>query len=287
MKLGAVFPQTEISSDPIAIKEFAQGAEQLGFDYILCYDHILGARADAYPEQKFIYTLEDNFHEPFVLYAFLAAVTSSIEFVTGILILPQRQTQLVAKQAAQLAVLSENRFRLGVGAGWNGAEAAAMGTDFHTRGRRMDEQCALLERLWTEPEVNFEGKYHSLKAVGIRPLPSKPVPLWMGGFAPPVLRRAARYAQGWMPATLPPDRLHQLLDQLSKELELQGRSLADFGIDARILWREPEAKKEENLRTWKDIRVTHLRCNTMGCGFESVDQHLDALDKFKRWIRGD
>lgn len=286
MKLGAVFPQVEIGTDPAQIKAFAQGAEDLGFDYLLCYDHILGCRAEAYPEQKFIYTLEDDFHEPFVLYGYLAGVTRRIEMVTGILVLPQRETALVAKQAAQVALFSEGRLRLGVGVGWNRPEAEALGSDFGSRGRRLDEQLQVLEQLWSRPEVNFDGELHRLKSVGIRPMPPHPIPIWVGGYAPAAIRRAARHGQGWMPATLPQDNLQQLLELLTHELEKNGKSREDFGIDARILWREPQPQKEENLRGWREVGVTHLRCNTMGCGFSNADEHLDALSSFKQWVKG-
>ncbi len=287
MKLGAVFPQVEIGSDPAQIVAFAQGAEALGFDYLFSYDHILGCRADAYPEQSFIFTIEDAFHELFVLYSYLAGVTRTLEFVTGILVLPQRETALVAKQAAQLALLSGGRLRLGVGAGWNRPEIQALGIDPKTRGKRMEEQLEVLEQLWSRSEVNFEGKFHHLKAVGVNPLPPQPVPIWVGGYAPAVLRRAARFGQGWMPATLPWEKLDQVVEQLTTELHKNGRKREDFGIDARILWRDTQAQKEENLRRWGEISVTHLRCNTMGCGFSSVDEHLDALGKFRRWVKGE
>ena len=163
MKFGAVFPQTEIGTDPAALRDYAQGVEELGFDYLLTYEHILGAERAAYPDQPFIYDHQDQFHEPMVLFAYLAAHTQNLQFATGILVLPQRDVRLLAKQATQLAMLSKGRFRLGVGAGWNRAEAESLGSDFSTRGKRMDEQLELLGRLFREPLVDFEGRFHQVR----------------------------------------------------------------------------------------------------------------------------
>lgn len=281
MKWGAVFPQVEIGNDPAAIRDFAQGAEELGFDYLLTYEHILGAETASYPEQSFLYGHEDAFHEPMVLFGYLAGLTQRIEFVTGILVLPQRDVRLVAKQATQLSLLSDGRFRLGVGAGWNRAEAAALGTDFGTRGKRMDEQLDLLTRLWSEPLVDFEGTYHKVVRCGINPLPDPKPPLWVGGSADAVLKRAARHAQGWIPATLPVGREQEIVDKLKSYLQARGRDWADFGVDARIVLAKFErAQWPAEVESWKKLGATHFRCNTMGLGYTTPQEHLGALQTF-------
>ncbi|MDE2969186.1 MAG: LLM class F420-dependent oxidoreductase, partial [Chloroflexota bacterium] len=189
MKLGVIFPQTEIGNDPGAIREFVQAAEELGYEHILAYDHVLGADPAKHPNWGGAYTMDSAFHEPFVLFGYLASVTSTIKLTTGIIILPQRQTALVAKQAAEVDVLSNGRLRLGVGLGWNRVEYEALGQDFHNRGRRVEEQIALMRRLWTEESVDFDGKWHTVDGAGINPMPvQRPIPIWMGGGAEPVLR---------------------------------------------------------------------------------------------------
>src|SRR5882672_3039514 len=195
MKYGVVFPQTEFGNDVQAIKDYAQAAEGLGYDYLLVYDHVLGAHPGREPKLTGPYTHEHPFHEPMVLFGFLAGVTKRLQLTTGILILPQRQTVLVAKQAAEVDRLSGGRLRLGVGLGWNYVEYEALGEDFHTRGRRIAEQVEVMRRLWTEPLVTFEGKWHRIDRAGIRPLPvQQPIPVWMGGSAEPVIQRTARIA---------------------------------------------------------------------------------------------
>ena len=285
MKFGAVLPQTELGKDPIALRDYAQGVEELGFDYILCYEHILGADRLAYPEQSFLYDYKDTFHEPFTLYSWLAALTSKIEFATGILILPQRDVRLVAKQATQLAILSGGRFRLGVGGGWNRAEAESLNSDFSTRGKRMDEQLELLERLFREPLVDFDGEFHQVKRCGINPLPD-PIPeIWVGGYADPVLKRVARFGHGWMPATLPAGKEYEILDKLHQYLRLNGKDPNTFGLDARMVLAKFDRKEwtKEYLR-WRDLGATHFRVNTMGLGFTRPDEHLKILSFFQKMI---
>lgn len=285
MKLGGVFPQTEIGNKPEDLVRYAQGLEELGYDYLLTYDHILGADESVYPEQKFIFTYKDAFHEPMVLFAYLAAMTRTLEFVTGILVLPQRGTALVAKQATQVSLLSGGRLRLGVGVGWNRPEYDALGADFSRRGRRMDEQLEVLERLWTEELLDFEGAEHRLKSVGLNPLPAKPVPLWLGGYADAVFRRAARYGQGWMPATLPEGKLPELVERLHRHLEQAGRDPESFGLDGRIAFADADKGRwSKELESWRQVGATHLRCNTMNCGFATVDQHLEALGRFRDFL---
>jgi probable F420-dependent oxidoreductase len=286
MKFGAVFPQIEIGTDPLALREYARGVEELGFDYILTYEHILGAERQSYPNQSFIYDHEDEFHEPFTLFSYLAACTEKIEFATGIMILPQREVRLVAKQAVQLSLLSGGRFRLGVGAGWNRAEFTSLDSDFSNRGKRMDEQLELMERLFREPLVDFEGQYHQVRRCGLNPLPSSPPPIWIGGTADAVLKRAARFAEGWMPATLPTGQEQDIVDKLHGYLIEQERDPNAFGLDARIVLANfPPEERLAEFDRWKKLGATHFRCNTMGLGYTDVGQHLEALENFLKVVR--
>lgn len=279
MKLGVVFPQTEIGSDPVALKDFAQALEGMGYRYILTYEHILGADPnrpgwDGYRP----YDYRDAFHEPFVLFGYLAGVTQMLEFATGILVLPQRQAQLVAKQAAEVDILSGGRFRLGVGVGWNDAEFAGMGADFHTRGRRIEEQVRLIRALWRKPLVSFKGEFHNVERLGLNPLPPRRIPIWFGGFADVVLRRAARLGDGWFPGGRPGDVLQKQLDALAGYLAAEGRSFGTFGVDGRFKLKDtPPAQWEAEIRAWADIGATHLAFSTMGMGLDSPQAHLDVL----------
>jgi probable F420-dependent oxidoreductase len=182
MQLGVVFPQTEIGNDPSIIRDYAQTAEGLGYSHILAYDHVLGASVKNRTDWRGPYTSDTPFHEPFVLFGYMASITERVGFTTGVIILPQRQTALVAKQAAQVDLLSGGRLRLGVGIGWNEVEYEALGEEFGNRGRRMEEQVELLRRLWTEPVVDFTGRWHRVPEAGINPLPvQRPIPVWIGG----------------------------------------------------------------------------------------------------------
>src|SRR2546421_9219058 len=216
MHYGVVFPQIEFGNDIQAIKDYAQTAEALGYDYLLVYDHVLGAHPNREPKLTGPYTHEHPFHEPMVLFGFLAGVTTRLQLTTGIVILPQRQTVLVAKQAAEIDVLSGGRLRLGIGLGWNYVEYEALGENFKNRGIRVEEQIAVLRKLWTEPLVNFHGTYHVINNAGLTPLPvQRPIPIWFGGSAEPALRRAARLGDGWMPAgRKPEDEAKRMIAQL-------------------------------------------------------------------------
>src|SRR3712207_5049701 len=200
MRLGAIFPQLESGADPVAIRDYAQAVEGMGYDHILIYDHVLGADTASRPNWRGPYTAQSLFHEPFVLYGYFAAVTERVELVTDVIILPQRQTALVAKQAAEIDVLSGGRLRLGVGIGWNEVEYEALGESFRNRGARSEEQIEVLRLLWTQEVVDFQGRWHTITAAGINPLPvRRPIPLWIGGTAEPVLRRIGRLGDGWFP----------------------------------------------------------------------------------------
>jgi probable F420-dependent oxidoreductase len=284
MKYGVVFPKTEIDPDPIVIRDYVQAIEGLGYDYLLIYDHVLGANPDrpgGWAGRPYKYT--DSFHEPFVLFGYLAGLTERIQLVTGILILPQRQTALVAKQAAQVDILSGGRLVLGIGIGWNDVEYEALGEDFHNRGQRSEEQVALLNELWTKPLVTFKGKYHSIPDAGLNPLPvQRPIPIWFGGGADAVLRRMARLGQGWMANGSPNEALKAKVAQLHSYLQAEGRDPADFGLDGRIgVARRSPADWAAEAETWRKFGATQVALATMNAGFTSIDQHLTALQQFK------
>ena len=284
MKLGAIFPQTEIGNDPTAIRDYAQAVEQLGYDHLLVFDHVLGAHPDRFKQLGFRppYTYQTPFHEPMVLFGYLAALTTTIELVTGILILPQRQTVLVAKQAAEVDVLTNGRLRLGVGIGWNAIEFEALSENFKDRGRRVEEQVALLRRLWSEELVDFDGKYHTVTAAGINPRPERQIPVWMGGGADRVLRRIARIADGWFPQFRPGPQGAEQIEKLRGYIEEAGRKSEDVGIEGRIgLARQNEDTWAEALAGWRELGASHVSFNTMGAKLESPDAHIDALRRFK------
>ena len=284
MKLGVVFPQTEIGNDPAVIRDYAQAAEHLGYNHVLVFDHVLGAHPDRF-EGKFRppYRHDTPFHEPFVLFGFLAACTSSIELVTGIVILPQRQTALVAKQAAAVDLLSRGRMRLGVGIGWNFVEYEALNENFRDRGRRIEEQIALMRELWTKDLVDFDGRYHHVKQAGINPLPvQRPIPVWMGGGVETVLRRAAKIADGWFPQFQPGPRATETVEQLRGYVREAGRRPEDVGIEGRIsLLNTPEDQWGAALEGWRGLGASHVSVNTMNAGLATPQAHIDAILRFK------
>ncbi|MEM7534211.1 MAG: LLM class F420-dependent oxidoreductase [Chloroflexota bacterium] len=287
MKIGVVFPQIEMPADPGAIKTYAQTAEGLGFDYLLAYDHVLGANPERPDKLVGPYTCEDSFHEPFVLFGYLAALTERLELVTGIIILPQRQTALVAKQTAQVDVLSNGRLRLGFGVGWNHVEYEALNQNFKTRGKRYDEQIPLLRELWTNPLVTFKGEYHTISDAGLNPMPvQQPIPIWFGGRADAALRRAARLGDGWMPAFMPAEQATSYVDKLQGFLAEAGKSLDDFGIDPWITIASYDSPDDwaKQAEAWKALGATHIAINTMNAGFSSVDEHLAAIQQFKEIV---
>jgi len=292
VKLGAVFPQTEIGTDPATIRYFAQSLESAGYDYLLAYDHVLGAHphrfqgpVGGFPSAP--YTVEHPFHEVFTLFSFLAAATDRLELAASVLILPQQQTALAAKQAAAVAILSRKQLRLAVGVGWNFAEYEALGEEFHNRGLRLEEQIQLLRMLWTEPLVTFHGAYHDLEQVGINPLPLQtPIPLWIGsGASARSLRRVARLADGWMPLLQPGEDLHDALSRLRALLADEGRDARTFGIDARLnIGRGEPASWLGQVRELRTLGVTHLAINTGRAG-HTAQWHLDTLLRFKDLAR--
>lgn len=287
MRIGVVFPQTEIGADPEAVRAYAEAAESLGFDHLLAFDHVVGGNAATH-DLKGPYKHTDAFHEPFVLYGFLAAITQRIELVTGIIILPQRQTALVAKQAAAVDVLSKGRLRLGIGIGWNDVEYEALGMNFRDRGRRSEEQVDLLRRLWTNELVTYDGKWHKITDAGLNPLPvQRPIPIWFGGHADAVVRRAARLGDGWFPLMPADDHARAELEKLAGYAREAGRDPADIGIESWVdaAGKSPEQWAEE-VAAWKALGATHMTINTMGAGFATPDAHIDAITRFKAAVSG-
>ncbi len=282
MKIGVVFPQTEIGNDPVAIRDFAQAVEGMGFHHLLVYDHVLGADRDRPGGFAGPYDKDTPFHEPFVLFGHLAAVTSTLELVTGVIILPQRQTALVAKQAAEVDVLSGGRLRLGVGTGWNAVEYEALGEEFGNRGRRQEEQVALLRALWSEDVVDFSGEWHRVTRAGINPRPTRPIPVWFGGQADALLERAARVGDGWFPLLPPDERGRTAVEKIRKHLAAAGRDPAQFGIEpqARIAGGNPDRWRKQ-ADAWRELGATHISIVTMGAELGSPDQHLEAARSYK------
>jgi probable F420-dependent oxidoreductase len=284
MRIGVVFPQTEIGSDPLVVRNYAQAAEALGYSHLLAYDHVLGADPDRPGGWTRAYNVDTLFHEPLVLFGYLAALTSRIELVTGILILPQRQTALVAKQAAEVDVLSGGRLRLGVAVGWNAVEYESLGETWETRGRRIGEQISVLRKLWTQGTVDFQGRSHSIPKAGIRPLPvQQPIPIWMGGGSEPVLKRLARLADGWFPQFRPADQTSKdTVARLHGYIRDAGRDPADVGIEGRInIANSNPMDWAGEIEGWRNIGATHLGVNTMGAGLASPQDHIDAIRYFK------
>ncbi len=287
MQLGAVLPHNEIGTDPGAIVAYLQGVEELGMTHLLIYDHVMGADPDREGGYSGPYDKDTAFHEPLTFFAFAAAVTTSIELVTTVLILPQRQTVLVAKQAAEVAILSNNRLRLGVGTGWNEVEYQALNEDFTNRGRRQEEQVDLMRKLWTSDAFSYDGRYHTVDKASINPLPSEPVPIWFGGSAPALLERCARLGDGWMPLGGANDKSAALLAQIREHRTAAGRSMDDFGVQAQAQWGggNPDRWRTHADR-WREIGATHMAVATHNAGPTDVDGHLTRIAEYKDAIAG-
>ena len=279
MRIGVVLPQTEIGDQPSSLARYARHAEELGYAHILASDHVLGADPAVYPGWNGPYDIDTTFHEPFVLFGYLAAVTTTVELVTGIIILPQRQTALVAKQAAEVDVLSGGRLRFGVGIGWNPVEYDALGEDFSTRGRRMEEQVDLLRRLWTQRSVTFDGDFDHVKGAGLLPMPvQQPIPLWVGGSSAPAYRRMGRVADGWFPQVAPGPRLTEALEQIEEGAAEAGRDAGGIGMEGRVSWGDGDLSRlVDHVGRWRAAGATHLAIDTMRAGLATLDEHLDAL----------
>ena len=293
MKTGVVFPQTEIGADPVAVRDYVQAVESLGYAHMMAYDHVLGADTNQHANWEGSYTSESMFHEPFVLFGYLAGVTTTLELVTAVLILSQRQTALVAKQAAEVDLLTAGRLRLGVGVGWNHVEYEALNQDFSNRGRRYAEQIPLLREFWTNYLVGFDGKYHKVDHAGVNPLPvQRPIPIWMGAGARAnpvptdrVLRRVASLADGWFPQMQPGDDAKFTVERLQTFLSEVGRESSSMGMEPRINLADgnPEIW-QAHANAWQSMGATHVSINTMRAGLNSPQDHIDAIQKFKEVI---
>jgi probable F420-dependent oxidoreductase len=278
MRIGVVFPQTEIGADAGAVRAYAEHVEGLGFTHLLAYDHVVGADPNVHAGWDGPYDLHNTFHEPLVTFGYLAAVTTSLELVTGILILPQRQTVLVAKQAAEVDLLSGGRLRLGIGLGWNAVEYEALGEDFSNRGKRSEEQVDLMRTLWTEQTVTYHGTYHQVTGAGLAPLPiQRPIPVWFGASSPRACRRAGRLGDGWFPMVGPGPKLEQALQEVAQAAREVGRDPAEIAMEGRVSWNGNADDLAAGLRVWADAGASHVSINTMGAGLASVDDHLRAL----------
>jgi probable F420-dependent oxidoreductase len=278
VNIGVVFPQTEIGADPGAVRAYAQRVDELGYAHVLAYDHVLGADPAVHQGWNGPYDVNTTFHEPFVLYGYLAALTG-LELVTGIIILPQRQTALVAKQAAEVDLLTGGKLRLGIGLGWNAVEYEALGKSFTNRGARMTEQVALLRRLWTEPTVTFSGQYEVVTGAGLAPLPvQRPIPVWFGGQSQRAYARIGQLGDGWFPQVPPGPQLDEARAMVERAAADAGRDPAQIGMEGRVSWRDGGTDQlVGQVSSWRAAGASHVSVNTMGAGLASVDDHLAAL----------
>ena len=277
MKIGAVFPQLEIGADPATVREWTTTVEAAGYNHVLAYDHVLGADPANRPGWTG-YTDKSLFHEVFVLFGYMAAITTSLELVTGVLVLPQRQTALVAKQAAEVDVLSGGRLRLGVGIGWNQVEYQALGVPFKQRGALLEEQVDVLRKLWADPVVSYDGKYHEIVEAGLNPLPGRQIPIWFGGGADAVLRRTGRIGDGWMPQSAPDEQAREQIAIIRRAAEDAGRDPQSIGIEARLtLGAVPERDWRAYADGWRELGATHLCVNTMNLGLTQPADHAKVL----------
>lgn len=284
MQIGVTFPQTEIGADPAVIRDYAQAAEGMGYSHLVAFDHVLGADPTHRSGWRG-YTHRQMFHEPFVLFGYLAALTH-LELVPAVIILPQRQTALVAKQAAEVDVLTGGKLRLGVGVGWNPVEYEALGMNFQARGRAVEEQIEVMRLLWSREVVSYKGQFHTIIEAGLNPLPlRRSIPVWLGGSADVLLRRIARIGDGWFPQGKPDDHMREVLERLISYITEAGRDPSTVGIEARV--NANEGNLDEWVRQteeWRVLGATHISLNTMGAGFNSPEAHIEAIRRYKEAI---
>lgn len=291
MKIGAVFPQTEVPPDAAMIKEYAQAIEGMGFDHMVGYDHVLGTDVTNRPDWSTTYTNKSLFYEPLVFFSFLAGVTKTLEFATGVVILSQRQTALVAKQVSSLDIFCGGRLRLGIGTGWNTMVYEALGVPFEDRGKRLDEQIDLLQALWTKDSVSFQGRYHKISEVGLCPPPvQRPIPLWIGGHSPAAVRRAATKGDGWMPVLLPLTEAEDQIGAFYEQVRAAGRDPAKIGVEVilAVSVSKTEGERLNRARSpdedaaccsvWEKAGATHVGIHApIGVGLSFPDGHLQYL----------
>jgi probable F420-dependent oxidoreductase len=286
MRIGVVFPQTELGGDPGAVRAYSAAVSELGYAHIAVFDHVVGADPAVHRDWSGPYDVHTTFHEPMVLFGYLAALTP-LELVTSIVILPQRQAVLVAKQAAEVDLLTEGKLRLGVGLGWNPVEYEALGMDFSNRGARIGEQVTLMRRLWTEESVTFEGEYHNVTGAGIAPLPvQRPIPVWFGARAKVALRRAGRIGDGWFPTMQPGPELTEARTIVHDSAREAGRDPGSIGMEGRInVGTEGPESAADRVAAWREAGATHLTLNTMGAGLATVDEHISVLEAAATVVR--
>ncbi len=285
MRVGVVYPQIELGGDPGAVKAYAQAAEDLGYDHLLLYDHVLGAEhAGRDPKLWGPYTERDPFHEPFITLAYLAGITTRLELVTGVIILPQRQTALVAKQVADLDLFSGQRVRLGVGSGWNWVEFDALEVPQHfkRRGKREEEQIVLLRKLWADSVISHDDTDHRIDRAGILPLPKRQIPIWLGGFSEPAWRRAARIGDGFIFAGRTTDAAVQVKEQIDGWRAEAGRADQPFGYESILSFQKAPDAQAAEVERWRSAGGSHVSVVTMGCGLTTVDEHIDAIRKWRQ-----
>ena len=279
MQIGVVFPQTEIGADVGGVRAYAQAAEGLGYQHLLAADRVVGVGPAGHPGWNGPYTHQDMIHEPFALFAFIAGVAPRLGLAPCVIILPQRQTALVAKQAAELDVLTQGRFRLGVGIGWNPVEFAALGMNFKTRARRFEEQVALMRQLWTQPVVTFDGRFDKVTAAGLNPLPvQRPIPIWVGASTEPAIKRAARIADGFFPQRAVEGGWAAMMEKIRGWVLAAGRDPARFGIEARcnVGTGTPDDWRK-TVEEWHGLGVTRISVRTAGGGLSGADAHIARL----------
>ena len=281
MEIGAVFPHNEIGTDPQAIKDYAQGVEELGVTHLLIYDHVLGADRDRPGGFEGPYDKDVAFHEPFTTFAFIAAVTKKLDMITTVMILPQRQTVLVAKQAAELAILSNNRFKLGIGVGWNTVEYTGLNENFKNRGKRQEEQVELMRLLWENEVLEYKGDYHHIDKASINPRPSKIVPIWFGGGAPQLIERCADLGDGWIPLMGPNEAARKALAAIKEKRESKGLNWDNFGVQAQAQYAGGDAERwNKHAEKWRNLGASHLAIATHNAEPTNVDGHLGRIKDY-------
>ena len=287
MQIGAVFPHNEIGTDPGAIKAYAQGVEAMGITHLLIYDHVLGADPDREGGFRGPYDKDVAFHEPLTTFAFIAGVTDKIDLITTVMILPQRQTVLAAKQAAEVALLSNNRFKLGIGVGWNELEYVGLNETFNNRGRRQEEQVDVMRKLWSEDSLDYTGEYHRIDKASINPRPSKTIPIWFGGSAPALLDRVARLGDGWIPLMGANDKAKACIDTIKQTRKAAGLSFANFGIQAQAQYAGGSPERwRKHAEAWREMGCTHLAIATHNAGPTNVDGHLARIGEYQQALQG-
>lgn len=283
MRIGVAYPTTEVAGDPDAVRKFVRAADEFGYTHLMAYDHVLKTpHAGREPALTGPYTEKDSFHDPFVLFGFAAALSDKLEFVTGVMVLPQRQTVLVAQQAADVDLLSRERLRLGVGIGWNYVEYEALGQNFKTRARRLEEQCGLLRELWTNPIVSFEGRFDRIDRGGINPRPRRAIPLWIGGHSEPAYERGARIGDGFVFAANGSDAV-QALARVRHHVSGLGREVDGLGSELLAIFARTPQEAADDLRAFREAGGTHGCVPSMGKGLgPDIDAHIDYLAEAKR-----